>query len=469
MWTVNRLLVHPSFEQRHSALAHAVVAVNAGAREFVLDWPLPDLSAFEADYAGRPEGFRYWRGGFGVGHAPHSRLAAAWWTDWLGRRHLRLCGARQALLYQMLAIYFATAPQRPPLWLVHPQRTGERFVRGSWRTFVACDCGAAGAPEDLGWMGYRCGPCHDRREAGTIVPEAVPASSAALTHFHPDSILGFLPDNHTLLTAALADARPCLTDLARDQERGLPHLGTLRAAALSPDGSRLAVAVLGGPHTMFVIPTDGRPATPFRLGVGALADVLAFHPDGLRVAVAARGHLLFGAAGGAGPGHLANVSRSDPIRCLAFAPNDSLLAAGSGAGVQLWDTMGRRLVDVLTGPFEYPVALAFSPDGRTLAAAVFPDTAGVQSWRLLDARRKRPLKGSAVALAYAPDGRTLATVGGDGILRLWNAGQGQVLAAYRWHTGAGLAVAFSPDGRRLATSGNDGRVKVWPVPALLGK
>ncbi|MEK8169804.1 hypothetical protein NKH77_08300 [Streptomyces sp. M19] len=67
---------------------------------------------------------------------------------------------------------------------------------------------------------------------------------------------------------------------------------------------------------------------------------------------------------------------------------------------------------------------------------------------------------AVMALAFSPDGRTLA-VGTDDGLRLWDVAARRVRATVSARTGLVIDVSFSPDGSTLATTGNDHTVALW--------
>ncbi|HYH85054.1 MAG TPA: caspase family protein [Pyrinomonadaceae bacterium] len=113
---------------------------------------------------------------------------------------------------------------------------------------------------------------------------------------------------------------------------------------------------------------------------------------------------------------------------VAFSPTEGLLAShGEYEWLNIWDTQGWAVRRIKIG--ENVTALAFSPDGRTLAAGLYGGSVAI-----LDpssGERRRTLSGhvsSIAALAFTPDGKMLASVGGDRTAKFWDASSGEEVA-----------------------------------------
>jgi WD40 repeat protein len=197
---------------------------------------------------------------------------------------------------------------------------------------------------------------------------------------------------------------------------------------------------------------------------------VSFSPEGL----------LLASAGTDGAIELVDVSSGQLVRAIygrnkahlgriAFSPDGRTLAATQEGVVLLWDVDSGDIVRTLEGHAGRVSGVAFGPDGRTLASAGFDQTI-----RLWDADTGRLLQrfeqdAHISSLAISPDGQVLASGDWENRIWLWSLTSGELLHAYRGHRwdpfdNGVLALAFSPDGRTLVSGGEDGRVVLWDVP-----
>ncbi|MFF7791787.1 helix-turn-helix domain-containing protein [Streptomyces sp. NPDC007991] len=142
---------------------------------------------------------------------------------------------------------------------------------------------------------------------------------------------------------------------------------------------------------------------------------------------------------------------------LAVKPGGHVLATNHG---QFLDLRSGRITRRALTPGS-TTALAFSPDGKYLAAG--DESGQVTVWDgdaqehfgILPASPVREGKPRYVsALAFSPDGRTLAAAGHDGTLRLWDTDSSRPIGSALPTPGTALLdLAFSPDDTTLYAAG----------------
>ncbi len=273
----------------------------------------------------------------------------------------------------------------------------------------------------------------------------------------------------------------------------------------SPDGKRLAEGSQDGTVRIFE-PASGRLLGSIH--IGGQAPIVQFSPDGSALAVGgSRGVRIVDASTGA----TRLVADIHPYGAcgypcdanqFAFSPDGSALYFADGSNVVRWNLRQNRVRLLTAGPIGgvfargiYYVALspggrrlavggwpgiavldarsgrilatnasipwmwgiAFSPDGRTIAASEspsWPSYTMAGAIRLFDSKSLRPLRtvarlqgGAFTAIGFSPDSRTLAFGTNLGASGIYDVSSGERL--------------FSPDGKNVVTSADDGKALVW--------
>jgi WD40 repeat protein len=153
------------------------------------------------------------------------------------------------------------------------------------------------------------------------------------------------------------------------------------------------------------------------------------------------------------------------VLAVAFSPDGKTLATGIDDGtVDLWDVPSQRRLGVLRGHTDSIGAVAFSPNGKILVTG--SDDTTIRLWDIPRRQALATLHGHTArvrALAVAPDGSLLASGSDDTTVKLWDLASRRKLATLSGGWPFIRGVAFSPDGKTLAAGSYDKRVKLWDV------
>jgi WD40 repeat protein len=275
-------------------------------------------------------------------------------------------------------------------------------------------------------------------------------------------------DDQTLRFWRAADGKALRTVRPAPFSRG----GWVGALAFSPDGKTVVANTPGDGGLQLLDAQTGKPV-PGWAPVKEGAYGAAFSSDGKLLAAASNNWVRLYDVGRGAVRREFTYDRRLVGRAwhVAFTPDGKHLAAAlhryggrerEGPLVRVWEVATGK--EVFTGwEGGHANAVAFSPDGRLLAAGGENNgTVAVYDWRA----GKRLVRFQAdrhgvFCLAFSADGKTLFTGGTGPDVRVWDAASGKEAGALKGHSDQVLGLALSKDGRVLATAGRDRRVLIW--------
>jgi serine/threonine protein kinase/WD40 repeat protein len=124
---------------------------------------------------------------------------------------------------------------------------------------------------------------------------------------------------------------------------------------------------------------------------------------------------------------------------------------------------GKELWTAVASP-EHVLALAFSPDGTTLASAAGYVEGDIGLWDAATGAKIGSLLGHTAwvgSLVFWPDGKKLASASADQTIRIWDVGSRECLDVMRGHRSEVWRLALLPDHKTLVSGGKDGTVCLW--------
>ncbi|MEQ2008131.1 MAG: c-type cytochrome domain-containing protein [Limisphaerales bacterium] len=166
------------------------------------------------------------------------------------------------------------------------------------------------------------------------------------------------------------------------------------------------------------------------------------------------------------PNPPASYARPVPVAALAFSPDGRQLAASGYHEVTLWEPATGKLLGRVKNLPQRIQALAWHPQGQWLAVGGgSPGQSGEVA--LVDVAKGEVAKvlgttiDTVMALAFDKEGTRLAGGGADNAIRLFSVPDGQELRLFQQHADWVLGLAFSPDGQHLASASRDRTARVF--------
>ena len=166
------------------------------------------------------------------------------------------------------------------------------------------------------------------------------------------------------------------------------------------------------------------------------------------------------------------TSLADELLSVSFSGDGKRLITSTPREVTVWQASSGAIVKSFPAdqrPLPPATGLAVNADGTLAAYGAMPEGL-VRIVDLRDGHERWSLVASKeyiTALAFSPDGQTLATAAGFGEsdIRLWDMTTGLEVGRLVGHVSWVGSIVFWPDGKKIASASADQTIRIWDIPS----
>ncbi|KAF9903177.1 hypothetical protein BX616_001696, partial [Lobosporangium transversale] len=155
------------------------------------------------------------------------------------------------------------------------------------------------------------------------------------------------------------------------------------------------------------------------------------------------------------------LCESDLVWNGSYSPDGRTLAAAIDDGsINVYNTSTWEKVLTLKG-YEVAYQLVYSPDSRHIASRNDKHSVGI--WDTTSGTLIHNLESHTQIVShmvYSPNGYQFASAGEE-LVQVWDLQTGELQYTLEGHSGGVWSLTYSPDGKQIATSANDKMIRLW--------